>query len=245
MPCAILKAIVAEADAIMVSSGDLGLEIGLARLRPATNRAGRAGGPEITATQMLESMIANPRPTRAEVNDVAYAVMDGSDAVMLSGETAMGAYPSEACRAMAEIAAAAEKHLDYAASLRNWQFAADAGNSAAIAYAACWTAATIRARAIICCTRSGLTARLIARHRPEALLAVASPAEATLRRAMLYWGACPVRVEMSESTDRMIALAREAVLETGLAKPGDNVVIVAGIPVDQPGRTNMIKADTL
>ncbi len=244
-----LAAIAAEADAVMVARGDLGLEIGLQEVpfaqKQIVREAGRAGKPEITATQMLESMIAQPRPTRAEVNDVANAVMDGSDAVMLSGETAVGAYPFAACRAMAEIAAAAEAHIDYTASLRGWEGNGNAGSGAAIAYAACWTAVEIQAKAIICCTRSGLTARLIARHRPEAPLVVASPFDDTLRRAMLYWGACPVRVELAENTDRMIALARRAALDAGLAKPGDNVVIVAGIPVDQPGRTNMIKADTL
>lgn len=244
-----LDAIVAEADAVMVARGDLGLEIGLQEVpfaqKHIIRQTGRAGKPEITATQMLESMIANPRPTRAEVNDIANAILDGSDALMLSGETAMGAYPSAACRAMAAIAAAAEAHIDYTASLRGWEGNDNAGSGAAIAYAACWTAVEIQARAIICCTRSGLTARLIARHRPEAPLVVASPFEDTLRRAMLYWGACPVRVELADSTDRMIKHARRAALDAGLAAKGDRVVIVAGIPVDQPGQTNMIKADVL
>ncbi|MGI6088111.1 MAG: pyruvate kinase [Kiritimatiellia bacterium] len=244
-----LDAIAAEADALMIARGDLGLEIGLEQVPFAQKQiiraAGLAGKPEITATQMLESMIVQPRPTRAEVNDVANAVMDGSDAVMLSGETAVGANPAAACRAMAKIAAAAEKHLDYQADLSAKSFSADACACAAIAYAACWTASATRAKIIICCTRSGLTARLIARHRPQTPMAVVSPFESTLRRSMLYWGAYPVQIEMADNTDQMIALARNAVLQAGLAKRGDKAIIAAGIPVDQPGRTNMIKADIL
>jgi pyruvate kinase len=244
-----LDKIVQEADGIMIARGDLGLEIPIQKVpliqKDIIKRANLAGKPVITATQMLESMILNPRPTRAEVADVANAIFDGTDAVMLSGETAAGKYPIKAARIMAEVAIATEEKIDYIEQFRNRSLKSGGDVEDAIAHAACQTALGIGARIIICCTRSGQTARLVAKYRPHATIAVASPYENTLLRSILFWGTYPIKIELAENTDKMIAEAKKAVLESGLANSGDRVVIVAGIPVDIVGTTNMIKAGVL
>jgi pyruvate kinase len=243
-----LDAIIAEADAVMVARGDLGLELGLEQVpfaqKEIIRKASRQGKPEITATQMLESMIENPRPTRAEVSDVANAVLDDTEAVMLSGETAVGKFPVEACRTLARIAAATEAGIDYIAKFR--QAAMERGDNFTdgIAHAACHLALEINAKAVVCCTRSGVTARLIAKYRPDCPIAVVSPDERTLRRCMLFWGTEPVKSELASDTDSMIAGAKRTVLAAGIAKSGDRIVIVAGIAA-QGGTTNTIKADIL
>jgi pyruvate kinase len=243
-----LEAIIAEADGVMVARGDLGLELGLEQVpfaqKEIIRKASRQGKPEITATQMLESMIENPRPTRAEVSDVANAVLDDTEAVMLSGETAVGKFPVEACRTLARIAAATEAGIDYIAKFRQAAMERGGDSTDAIAHAACHLALEISAKAVVCCTRSGMTARLIAKYRPDCPIAVASPSEKTLRRCMLYWGTEPVKIDMATDTDSMIAAAKKAVLAAGIAKPGDHIVLVVGIAA-QKGTTNTIKADIL
>jgi pyruvate kinase len=243
-----LDSIIAEADGVMVARGDLGLELGLEQVpfaqKEIIRKASRLGKPEITATQMLESMIENPRPTRAEVSDVANAVLDDTEAVMLSGETAIGKFPVEACRTLARIAAATEAGIDYIGKFRQAAMIRGDDFTDAVAHAACHLALEINARAIVCCTRSGLTARLIAKYRPDCPIAVVSPNERTLRRCMLFWGTEPVRIELATDTDSMIATAKKAVLAAGIAKPGDHIVLVAGIAA-QSGTTNTIKADML
>jgi pyruvate kinase len=243
-----LDAIIAEADAVMVARGDLGLELGLEQVpfaqKEIIRKASRLGKPEITATQMLESMIENPRPTRAEVSDVANAVLDDTEAVMLSGETAVGKFPVEACRTLARIAAATEAGIDYIAKFRQAAMLRGEDFTDAVAHAACHLALEISAKAIVCCTRSGLTARLIAKYRPDCPIAVVSPSERTLRRCMLFWGTEPVKIEEVGDTDSMITAAKNAVLTAGIAKKGDRIVIVAGIAA-QGGTTNTIKADIL
>lgn len=242
-----LDRIVEEADGIMIARGDLGLEIPIQEVplvqKDIIRRANLAGKPVITATQMLESMMLNPRPTRAEVADIANAIFDGTDAVMLSGETAAGKYPVKAARTMAEVASATEERIDYTERFKSKPVKPGDDVEDAIAHAACHTALGIGAKVIICCTRSGQTARLVSKYRPHAAIAVASPYENTLREAMLFWGTYPIKIELAENTDNMIAEAKKATLESGLASPGDRAVIVAGIPVDAPGTTNMIKAD--
>jgi len=244
-----LDRILDEADGIMIARGDLGLEIPIQQVplvqKEVIKRANLAGKPVITATQMLESMMSSPRPTRAEVADVANAIFDGTDAVMLSGETAAGRYPVKAARTMADVAFATEQSIDYPEQFKRKPTAAGDDVEDAIAHAACHTALGIGAQVIICCTRSGQTARLVAKYRPQATIIVASPYEKTLLRAMLLWGTCPIQIAEAQSTDKMIAEAKSAVLKSGLANPGDRVVMVAGIPVGVPGTTNMIKADVL
>jgi len=244
-----LDGIIRAAAGVMVARGDLALEIGF-REMPAVQkqilrRATELGKPDITATQMLESMITNPRPTRAEVTDIANAIFDGTDAVMLSGETAVGAYPIQACRMMAEIAETAEEHIDYVEQFRSSSRATNLTIEEAIGHGACDTALKINASLIICCTRTGRTANIVAGYRPPAPIAVVSPYETTLLRTMPLWGTRPVFSPHAENTDAMIEQAKHAVLAAGLAKKGDRVVVVAGAVVDKPGTTNTIKADIL
>ena len=233
----------------MVARGDLGLEVPLPEVpliqKEIIKRANLVGKPVITATQMLESMIVNPRPTRAEVTDIANAIFDGTDALMLSGETAIGKYPPNAVRTMDQVATTTEATVDYVEHFKRHPITLEESVPDAIAHAACHTAIEIGAKAIICCTRTGQTARLVAKYRPPAPIAVVSPYEATLRRAGLFWGAFPISIEFAPDTDTMIARAKQAVLKSGLARMGERVVIIAGIPADVPGTTNMIKADIL
>ena len=244
-----LDQIIAEADGIMVARGDLGLEIPLQDVplvqKEIIQKANLAGKPVVTATQMLESMIHNPRPTRAEATDITNAIFDGTDAIMLSGETAIGKYPIAAACTMADVAIATEEKIDFVERFKRQPIECGGEIPDAIAHAACHTALEVDAEVVICCTRSGQTAQLVAKHRPHALNAVVSANEDTLRRTMLFWGTYPVRIQLAQNTDQLIAMAKEAVLKSGIAQPGDRAVIVAGIPTDVPMPTNMIKVDIL
>lgn len=244
-----LEEIMDAADAVMIARGDLGLEMPIQQVpliqKEVIKKALEMSKPVITATQMLESMIQNPRPTRAEAADIANAVFDGTDAVMLSGETASGKYPIEAVRTMAEVAEASEARIEYAA--RFAQVAVDETKSIpeAVAHAACFMALEIGARVILCCTRSGQTALYVSNYRAPTKIAVISPHDPTLKRTMLFWNTTSVKIAPLKETDAMIQAAKDAVVAAGVAERGDRVVIVAGVPVDVPGTTNMIKADVL
>jgi pyruvate kinase len=244
-----LDRIIQEADGVMIARGDMGLEMPIQEVpliqKEIIKKANRAGKPVITATQMLESMIWNPRPTRAEVADIANAVFDGTDALMLSGETAVGKYPVQAARMMAEVALATEDKIDYIELFKRRPVRLRDDVHEAMAHAACQTALEIGANVIICCTRSGQTARLVSKFRPHANIAVASPYENVLQQSVLLWGTYPIKIELAEDTDEMIDQAKKATLESGLASTGDRVVVVAGIPFNIPGITNIIKADVL
>ena len=244
-----LDQIIAEADGIMVARGDLGLEIPFQDVplvqKEIIRKANLAGKPVVTATQMLESMIHHPRPTRAEATDIANAIFDGTDAIMLSGETAIGKYPIDAVRTMADVALATEEKIDFVERFKRQPIECGGEIPDAIAHAACHTALEVDAEVVICCTRSGQTARLVAKHRPHALNAVVSANEETLRRTMLFWGTYAVRIQFAQNTDQLIEMAKAAVLKSGIALQGDRAVIVAGIPTDVPGPTNMIKVDVL
>jgi len=244
-----LPGILEASDAVMIARGDLGLELPIQQVplvqKDVIRAALAASKPVITATQMLESMIVNPRPTRAEAADIANAVFDGTDAVMLSGETASGKYPVEAVRTMAEVAQASETRIDYAGRLAEQPPRPGIGITEAIAHSACAVAIEIGARLILCCTRSGQTALYVSNRRAPTPIAVISPHEPTLQRTMLYWNTLSVRIASGGDTDTMIGKAKEAVVAAGVAKRGDRVVVVAGVPVDVPGTTNMIKADVL
>ncbi len=243
-----LDRILDVADGVMIARGDLGLEVPIQEVpviqKEIIKKADLIGIPEITATQMLESMITNPRPTRAEVTDIANAIFDGTDAVMLSGETAIGKYPVAATSIMAEVACVTERNIDYMELFR-LQPMTRGDIPTAIAHAACHMALELDARLILCCTRTGQTARLVSRYRPHAPIAVVSPHEETLRRTTLLWGTYPVGIGIAKDTDTMIASAKQAVLQSGLAQSGDRLVIIGGTPVDVPGTTNMIKAEVL
>jgi pyruvate kinase len=243
-----IDAILEAADGIMVARGDLGVEIPLEDVPRAQRRlllaANRAGKPAITATQMLESMVTHPRPTRAEATDVYVAVTQLTDALMLSAETAVGAYPVEAVRRMAAVAAAAEREPDLQGALRaNLDVARDA--TEAVAQAACEIAAELGAKAIVTCTSSGSTARLVAKYRPAVPLLALAWDGAVRRRLMLTWGVTPVASPPIRSTDHMLTTAAQAVLEAGLGARGDLIVITAGVPAGTPGNTNLIKVHRL
>jgi pyruvate kinase len=244
-----LEPIVEASDAVMIARGDLGLEMPIQQVpliqKELIKKALEMSKPVITATQMLESMIQNPRPTRAEAADIANAVFDGSDAVMLSGETASGKYPVEAVRTMAEVAEASEARIDYASHFADVVPDTTKSIPEAVAHAACFTAVEIGARVILCCTRSGQTALYVSNYRAPTKIAVISPHEPTLKRAMLYWNTTSVKIEPRSDTDAMIQAAKDAVVAAGVAQRGERVVVVAGVPVDVPGTTNMIKADVL
>jgi pyruvate kinase len=242
-----LDSILEVADAVMVARGDLGVELKLGDLpavqKDVIDRANRAGVPVITATEMLESMVTSNRPTRAEASDVANAIWDGTDAVMLSQETSIGAHPVEAVRAMARICLAAQKHPAFERARQIWREPGQVGS--AIAHAAAATATELHARVIIAFTESGTTALRCSKARPPMPIIAASPHTEVLRRAALYSGVMPLLVSPGRDTDQMIANATQAALEAGMVRPGDRVVIVAGVPVGRPGQTNLLKVETV
>jgi len=244
-----LDEIVNIADGVMVARGDLGLEIAAEEVplvqKRIIARCNRLGRPVITATQMLESMIHNPRPTRAEASDVANAILDGTDAVMLSAETAVGEYPVEAVETMARIARRVEADLPYAALLARRKETLQRTVTEAISYATCTTAADLGATAIITATQTGYTARMVARYRPPCPIVAATPDPQVGRQMALVWGAHAVFVEHIQDTDGMIAGSIQAALRAGLIKGGDLVVITAGVPVGVQGTTNLLKVHTV
>ena len=239
-----LEEILELADAVMVARGDLGVELPPQRVpivqKQIVATARRMGRPVVVATQMLESMIEAPTPTRAEVSDVATAIYDGADAIMLSAESAAGAWPEESVAMMDRIAVAVEADPGYAARLHFTETLPDATTADALSEAAKEIAQTISAAAIICFTLSGSSARRIARDRPAVPLLVLTPHMATARRLGLLWGAHAVRTRDVASFEEMVAKARRMALRHGLAKAGDRIVIMAGIPFGTPGSTNML-----
>ncbi|WP_374648640.1 pyruvate kinase [Rhizorhabdus sp.] len=239
-----LEEILELADAVMVARGDLGVELPPERVPPMQKRivetARRMGRPVVVATQMLESMIVSPSPTRAEVSDVATAIYDGADAVMLSAESASGQWPEEAVSMMNAIAMSVESDPGYAARLHFTETLPDATTADALAEAAASIANTVSASAIVCFTLSGSTARRIARERPMVPLMVLTPQAATARRLGLLWGAHAVRTRDVASFEEMVAKTKRMVLRHKLAKAGDRIVVVAGVPFGTPGSTNMI-----
>ena len=231
-------AIIAAFDGIMVARGDLGVEIPLERV-PTVQKmliaeARAAGKPVITATDMLDSMRTNPRPTRAEASDVANAIFDGTDAVMLSGETAVGQYPVEAVACMSRIAVEAESHLMKAGRSVEIGFACpdDGGIDDPVTLAACGLAAEVNAAALVAPTLSGRTARLVARHRPWAKVVAVAPTEAVLRGVALVWGIHGVRMTPTAAGGDRMATAVKDAFAAGAVKAGDRVVVLAGHPIE-------------
>jgi len=243
-----LDNIIDASDGIMVARGDLGIELPLAQVpilqKKIISRSNAAGKPVITATQMLESMIASPRPTRAEVSDVANAVFDGADAVMLSGETAAGHYPTAAVRVMAEVVARAESAYDFE---KRWvDCAAWPCDTIAdgISEAACGLARDVNAAAIISATSTGHTALAVARQRPKTRLVAVTPNVATLRRLSLVWGVHALLAARGRHTDELIINAVHRAKEAGFVRVGDRVVVTAGVPIGA-GNTNLIKVEVV
>ena len=238
--------ILTVADGIMVARGDMGVEIDFAEIpsiqKNLIDRAMSAGKICITATQMLDSMIVNPRPTRAEITDVANAIYDGTGAVMLSGETAAGKYPVEALKAMATIAEATESDSNFDSLVHHTRGEnIRLSVSAAVGHAACTTANDIGATAIITASKSGETARLLSRFRPDAQIIACVLDETTRRQLNVYRGVTPLLMDYAHSTDELISMSVENAKGAGLIQDGDLVVVTAGVPVGVSGTTNMIK----
>lgn len=244
-----LDEIIKVAEGIMVARGDLGVEIPAEEVpliqKAIIERCNRAGKPVVTATQMLESMIHNPRPTRAEASDIANAIFDGTDAVMLSGETAVGKYPVDSVETMARIAGRAEAALHYEELLGKRRVASSRTVTDAISYATCTTAQDLGAAAIITSTASGYTAKMVSKYRPRAPIVAVTPHARVLRRLALVWGVQPLLVGQTGGTDEMIASAIEVSLAAGMIKGGDLVVITAGVPAGVHGTTNLIRVHTV
>ena len=241
--------IIKESDGIMVARGDLGVEVPVESVpkmqKAIIKKCNDAYKPVITATQMLDSMIRNPRPTRAEVTDVANAIYDGTDAIMLSGETAMGKYPVEAVRMMSNIARETEENLDYDYFIDEKQHHRSRGISSAICYSSVATAHTLQSKAIVASSMSGYTTRMLSKFKPEASIVGLSPNEAALRRMQIYWGVTPVRIDLENDTDKLLDTAVEKAVELGYVEKDDTVVLTAGVPSGKEGRTNMIKVVTV
>ncbi len=240
-----LEAILQVADGVMVARGDLGVEIPVEEVplvqKKIIEACNQAGKPVITATQMLESMVHNPRPTRAETSDVANAIFDGTDAIMLSGETAIGRYPVESVATMARIARRAERALPYGELLARKGLAAERTATDAISHASGTIAYELGAAAIITPTASGSTARRVAQYRPRAPILATSPNEKVLNQLCLVWGVEPLQVEPFSGTDEMVNAAVAAAILSGRVQQGDLVVITAGVPAGVPGTTNLLK----
>ena len=237
--------IIRVSDGIMVARGDMGVEIPMEEVpiiqKMIIEKAYTAGKPVITATQMLDSMIKNPRPTRAEATDVANAVYDGTSAIMLSGETAAGAYPVEALRTMNIIAARTEKDINFASRMKKREIMAKPDITNAIAHATCTTAVDLNATAIITVSNSGRTARNVSKFRPGCPIIGCSVKEDVCRKLNLSWGVIPILVEKKESTDELFEHAVEKAEEANLLSQGDIVIITAGVPLGVSGTTNQIK----
>jgi len=244
-----IEQILKAADGLMVARGDLGVEVHAEEVPIIQKRliraANLAGKPVITATQMLESMIVNPTPTRAEASDVTNAIFDGTDAVMLSAETAVGKNPLEAIRFLARCAAISEATLDYDDILANGLRHRRAVVTDAISYASCATAADLEAAAIIATTSSGSTARMVARYRPKAPIIAVSANITTIRQLQLIRGVVPLLSAPASSMDEQLDMSIHAATQAELVKNGDLVVITAGLPIQTKGTTNMLKVHTV
>ena len=239
-----LEGILEIADAVMVARGDLGVELPPEEVPPLQKRiveaARRMGRPVVVATQMLESMIGSPSPTRAEVSDVATAVYDGADAIMLSAESASGLYPCETVEMMNRIATSAESDPSHYARVHFTETLPDATTNDAIARAASEIVRTVSATSIVCFTSSGSTARRVARERPTVPLLVLTPSLKTARRLGILWGAHAVRTRDVHSFEEMVGKSKRMALRHGLAKGGDRIIVTAGVPFGVPGSTNVV-----
>ena len=243
-----IEEIIDASDGIMVARGDMGVEIPFEELptiqKHLITTCRFRGKRVITATEMLESMIEKPRPTRAEISDVANAVYDGTSAIMLSGVSAMGKYPVAAVEAMSRIAEETEQDIDYAKRFRNSTFVIR-NNIDAVSHSTCALSIDIDARLIVVCTRSGATARLVSRFRSPKPIIGMTTEERVWRKLSLSWGVFPMMSEVFQSTDVLFYHAIVAARNSGMAQKGDSIVITGGLPNGKSGNTNLIKLETL
>lgn len=240
-----LDEILEAADGIMVARGDMGVEIPMEEVpivqKQMIKKAEALGKHVITATQMLESMIKNPRPTRAEATDIANAIYDGTTAIMLSGESAAGLYPVEAVKTMAKIAERTEEDIDYNSRLRRRKDIDNIDTTTAISHATCTTAMDLKAAAIVTVTISGFTAGMIARYKPSCPIIACSVSPRTCRQLNLAWGVTPIWIARESTAEDLFDEAVHAAEKEGYIKKGDKVVLTAGVPLGVSGRTNMIR----
>lgn len=243
-----LDEILKVSDGIMVARGDLGVEVPFEELpsiqKTIINACRICGKRSITATEMLESMIKQPRPTRAEISDVANAVYDGSSAIMLSGETAAGAYPVEAVRAMSRIATQAEENTNYIAHIDEKKYKINK-LSEALAHSACTLAHDIGAKVIVVCTRTGGTARTVSRFRPLIDIIGMTTEERAYRKLALSWGVTPVMSEEFYSVDVLFHYAKRAAIDSGMVQKGDKIVLTGGTPNGKSGNSNLVNVETV
>lgn len=243
-----LEKIVEVCNGVMVARGDLGVEVPFEELpaiqKTIINKCRIYGKRSITATEMLESMIKQPRPTRAEISDVANAVFDGTSAIMLSGETAAGAYPVEAVRAMAKIAEQAEINTNYIAYIKDSDYHVK-NLAEALSHSACTLAKDIGAKVIVVCTRTGGTARTVSRFRPMIDIIGMTTDERAYRKLALSWGVIPVMSEEFYSVDVLFHYAKRAAIDTGLVSKGDKIVLTGGTPNGKSGNSNLINVETI
>lgn len=244
-----IEEILKASDGMMVARGDLGVEIETEIMplvqKDLIKRCNNHGKPVITATQMLDSMMRNPRPTRAEVTDVANAIFDGTSAIMLSGETAAGKYPVDSVKTMYKIAVKTEGALDYENILKTRADGSETTTTNAISRATCYTAHDLKAAAIVTATSSGHTSKAISKFKPKTPIIAATNSERVMRRLSLVWGVYPVLAPMSATTDEVVSNSVEAAVKGGYISEGDLIVITAGVPVGISGTTNLIKVHTI
>ncbi|MBQ7430890.1 MAG: pyruvate kinase [Butyrivibrio sp.] len=244
-----LEEILDESDGIMVARGDMGVELPFEEVpvqqKKMIKLAEAQGKYVITATQMLDSMIHNPRPTRAEATDVANAIYDGTTAIMLSGETAAGDYPIEAVKTMAKIAERTEKDIDYVGRLKKRDSNHVNDVTTAISHATCTVAAEVEADAIISVTMSGFTARMVSKYKPSCPVIACTVNPTVCRQTNLLWGVIPLHIRQEDTADELFREAVSSAIAAGYIKKGDKVVITAGVPLGISGRTNMIRVEEI
>jgi len=241
--------ILVASEGIMVARGDLGVDIPLEKVplvqKEIIRKCNRAGKPVVTATQMLESMVNVPRPTRAEVTDVANAIFDGTDAIMLSAETSIGKYPVQAVKMMVKIAREAEDKLPYEEILSERGKWLEQETDELISYSACHTAHRLGAVALVAFTQSGSTAGRVSKYRPRMPILAITPNSVGVGRLLLYWGVHPFQIAKASSVDDLFTTGARLSKELGLAKPGDLIVITGGVPIGIAGSTNLLKVEKI
>ncbi|NME83801.1 pyruvate kinase [Clostridium sp. SM-530-WT-3G] len=244
-----IDSIIEVTDAVMVARGDMGVEIPIQKVpiiqKMIIKKCNEAGKIVITATQMLDSMIRNSLPTRAEASDISNAIFDGTDAIMLSGESASGSFPVDAARTMSQIAQETEEFLDYNQLTVRYRETTFKDYAAAISYSACRTANLLDAKAIVAATKSGATARLISRYKPKAPVIAITPYDHVRRGLNLNFGVIPMQCDMFNTTEDILNAAKTAVFNLGITEPGDDIIVAAGMPTTQTGGTNMLKIEKL
>ena len=245
-----IDSIIEAADAIMVARGDMGVEVPTEAVpfiqKTIIKKCNIACKPVITATQMLDSMIRNPRPTRAEVTDVANAVYDGTDVVMLSGETAMGKYPLDALKTMAKIVEESESHLDHKAYRNRRTNSINRSNiSNQVSYAAVSTADELNAKAIVAPSISGFTTRMLSKWRPNVVVYGLSPSSSTLRQMQIYWGVVPVEAKRASTTDELVTNSIDKLKAQAYIEKGDTIIITAGIIANKADRKPAAHTNTM